>query len=85
MYEEIRNCNLNGFDRDLLIGFFCYPGWMCVPSLMGVGIGTLELLNRNGFDTFDPCNLGYRQTYRQTDMCKTICSLFFEGGHKKSW
>mgnify|MGYP006890244326 CR=1 FL=1 len=25
------------------------------------------------------------QTDRPTDMCKAVCPLFFEGGHKKLW
>ena len=59
MYEEeihFLNCYLNCFgtfdsgDLDLLpsdpksIGFLCYPGWMCVPSLRRVGQGVLHLL-----------------------------------------
>ena len=36
------------------IGFLCYPGWMCGPSLRRVGQGVLELLIGNGFRTIDP-------------------------------
>jgi len=35
------------------IGFLCYPGWMCEPSLREVDQEVLELLIGNGFDTFD--------------------------------
>ena len=42
-----------------LIGFLCHPGWMCGPSLRRVGQGILELLNGNGFGTFDPGDLDH--------------------------
>jgi len=87
MYEEeihFWNCYLNGFGRidtgdlDLwpsdptLIWFLCYTGQMCGPSLRKVGQSILELLIGNE-----------KVTDGQTDMCKAICPLFFEGGHKK--
>ena len=57
---------------DPKIGFLCCPGWMCGPSLRKVGQGVLELLIGNE-----------KITDGLTDMCKAICTLFFEGGHKK--
>jgi len=51
---------LNGFDtfnRGDPIGFLCYPGWMCEPSLRKVGQGILKLLIGNGFGTFYPSDL----------------------------
>jgi len=50
---------------------------MCGPSLRRVGQGILELLIGNEKVTD-------RQTVKQTDMCKAICPLFFEGGHKNN-
>jgi len=47
-----------------LLGFFCYPGWMCGPSLRKVGQGFLELLIGNekvtdGQTTRLPCAKQY--------------------------
>ena len=42
------------------IGFLCYPGWTCGPSLRKVDQGILELLIR------------HKVTDRRTDMCKGI-------------
>ena len=36
------------------IGFICYPGRMCSPSLRIVGHGDLKYLIGNVFCTFDP-------------------------------
>ena len=99
------------------IGFLCYPGWTCGPSLRRIGQGILELLIWIGFGTFDqvtltfdlvtPKSLGFlcypgsisgqvgqgvlelligneKVTDGPTNrhMCKAICPLFSEGGHK---
>ena len=45
------------------IGLFCYPGWMCGPSLRKVGQGILELLMGNEKVTDGRTD---RQTYQQT-------------------
>ena len=37
--------------------FLCYPEWMCGTCLRRVGQGILQLLNGNGFGTFDPGDL----------------------------
>ena len=58
------------------IGFLCYPRWFCGPSLRKVGQGVLELFIVSEKVTDGP-------TDWPTDMCKAICPLFFEGGHKK--
>ena len=60
------------------LGFLCYTGWMCGPSLRKVGQGFLKLLIRNEKVTDG-------RTYRQTDSLKggikinnvkgRICSL----------
>ena len=39
------------------IGFICYPGRMCRPSLRIVGNGDLKYLIENVFCTFDPNDL----------------------------
>jgi len=50
---------------------------MCGPSLRKVGQGVFELLIRK--KVIDGL------TYRQNDMCKAICPLFFEVGHKNDY
>ena len=61
MYEEIHfrsfgrfyPCDLDFWPSDLkLIGFHCYPGWVCGSSLRRVDQGILELLigNEKGID-----------------------------------
>ena len=42
------------------MGFICYPGWMCGPSLKKVDQGVLQLLVENK-------NITDGRTYRQTD------------------
>ena len=39
------------------IGFICYPGWVCGPSLKKVGSRVIDQK---------------QQTFRPTDMCKAI-------------
>ena len=41
------------------IGVLCHPGWTCGSSLRRVGKGVLELLDGNGFGTFDPVTLTF--------------------------
>ena len=51
------------------IGFICYTGWLCGPSLRKVCQGVLELL------------IGIKKvTDRTTDMCKAICISSSKGG-----
>ena len=55
---HFRNCYLNVFGRfNPVTQLNRVPSWMCGPSLMKVGQGILELLNVNGFGTFDPGDL----------------------------
>ena len=54
------------------MGFLCYPGWMCGPSLKKVGEGFLESLIRHE-KVIDG------QTY-QTDRHVQSNMPFFEGG-----
>jgi len=67
---------------------------MCEPSFRKIGQDVLEFLTRNWFGTFDPSDLDLCHVTQKTigsicypgltDMCKAICPLFFEGGHKNS-
>jgi len=47
--------------------FIWYQGWMCDQSLKNVGQSLIDQK---------------RKGYRQTNMCKAIYPLFFEGGHR---
>jgi len=77
MYEEaILTVVTLTFDPVILIGFLSNLGWMCGPGLKKIGQGVLQLLIRNKKVTDG------RPTDRPTNMCKAICPLFFEGGHK---
>ena len=62
MYEEVNLTPVTltfGLVTPNLIGFLCYPIWMCGPSPRRVGQGILELLNGNSFETFDPGDLDF--------------------------
>ena len=56
----------------ILIGFISYPGSMCGPSLKRWVKGLWSYWSETK----------RLQTHGPTDMCKAICPLFFEGGHK---
>ena len=62
------------------IMFLCYPGQMCGPSLRKIDQSILKVIDhkQKGYRGMD---LQTDKKDRQTDMCKAICPLFFEGGH----
>ena len=66
---QLTSVTLSGLTFDPVIPksiwFFCYPGWLCVPSLRKVGHGVLELLVGNEKVTDGPTD---RPTDRQTDL-----------------
>ena len=72
------------------IGFLCYTGWMCRTTLGKVGQGVLELLIRNSFITFDPCDLDLWYSDPNINIVlllhrMIVLTKFEEGMSRRSW